>query len=149
MKLLVNACEVLEQELTQASQQYHAIQDKLDEFTTNISASPLLMVKSRLRLIISRILAHESSLYSYNNGKGFVYVMVTRTALAVCWEQKEYSQWHKDWFNARDIIIFSPHEAASMVEKIMSQLDSGDWADVVKWINDCGSYLISDANKYA
>jgi hypothetical protein len=78
-------------------------------------------------------------------------VMVTQTALAVCWEQKEYSQWHKDWFKERGIIIFLPQEAVSMVEKIMSQLDSGNWANVVKWINDCGNYiiLISDATKYA
>lgn len=143
MNLLVNACETLEQELEQALDWCQAMQSELNEFANNVSNGPILIVKARLRLIIRSILAHAASLYSHNNGKGFVYVMVTPDALGVCWEQKEYSQSHKDSFKAHGTIILSPTEAVSMVEEKMSRLDSRNWVDVVKWINDCGSYVIA------
>ena len=113
MKSLTNACEALEQESKQANNQCQAIQRELDEIATILVTLPLVMLKLRLQMIICQIVVWTLSLYSHNNGRGFVYVMMTQAGLGVYWGQEEYSAKDKEWFKARGILVLLPEEAVS------------------------------------
>lgn len=79
-----------------------------------------------------------------------IVVATIKGGVGVYWEQKEYSA--KDKERTRHAVSWSSYQkrqSVSMVEEMMKQLDSGDWADAVNRINHCGSRLVSDAAKYA
>lgn len=147
MNSLGDACQVLHQELSAARAQCEAIRYELNYFAAYASNSPLAIVKIRLTLITLQIMTWTASLYAHHGGKGHVFVMVSANVLGVYWVEEEYSAEVKNRFKDRGWLIVSPEEVELEVDQFINQVESGQWADAVHWLNQYGSSLISEATK--
>ena len=147
MKAVTDACEALDQDLWEASEQCEAVRHEINDFCTYVSSLPLAMVKLRLKAIAYQIMVCAWSLREHHDSEGLVFVMMTQTALGVHWSATKYSNEDKEWFKARGSLIVSPEAVSEVTDQLVEQLESGQWTGAVDWINRYESSLIFDAAK--
>lgn len=147
MKPLDEVYEVLHQVLLETNRQWEAMRHDMNEFISIVSKLPAAMVKVRLTTIACQIMIQTSFLRKQHGEKGYVFVMVSSIVLGVHWAEKEYSTEDKNWFKSRGSLIVSPETICIVVEHFIDQIDSGQWAKAVEWINRYEPSVVYDATK--
>lgn len=135
MKNLNQICEVLHNSLLDINSQCENLKQSIQEFGTTVSFLPVIMIRKRLLLINIQICIRFCSLTAEHGGKGYVFVIKSDILLGVYWVEKEFSPEDKNDFSKRGELILSMKEISDLINKLSEQVDSGQFAEAVDWIN--------------
>jgi hypothetical protein len=89
----------------------------------------------RLYLLSGWILAYAKSLYIQHQGQGYVCVFLREAnGFNVYWVKEKEIVADKAYYAQNGSKVLSVEEASSLIDGIMGQLGSGNWAEVVDWV---------------
>jgi hypothetical protein len=135
VNILVHACRELEDRIHQADQKCHDILKELSRFEDHVYSEPLDWIKLRLQFITLQIMNLTVSLYKEHGEKGFVFVVLTKTALGVYWDKNKKFFRSRSSLNDGDMQIMSIEEGMAILTKLKNKVESGNFSEVIQWIN--------------
>ena len=144
MKPLDEVYEVLHQVLLETNRQWEAMRHDMNEFISIVSKLPAEMVKLRLTAMTFHILTRARSLRKQHNDRGYVFIMMSNIIIGIYWAENEYSAEDKEHFRRRGYLIISPEAMGTVIERFIDQVDSGQLAEAVDWVNRYEPFLRKD-----
>ena len=67
----------------------------------------------------------------------------------VYWEKEKEIVADKDYYEQSGLLVYSVEEASGIINGMMGQLGSGNWAEVVDWVKKYGKSPELDFRKYS
>lgn len=139
MKMFQDLYLSLEQGLEEVSRQCKAVLTEFDEFESNMALQPVEIVGRRLYVIACWIASSVLARREEHHGKGYACVVILEKGeLITWWVENKSIVANTSWWKAQGITILSIEESLDMISELVSELGSGNWSDVVSWINKCG-----------
>ena len=137
--MLQDICHRFERSLEEVSRQCETMLIDLDEFERTLDFKPVEIVGKRLIVIAWWVKSSALALYEAHGGKGCVYVVIMENGkLVPYWFENKFTVADKKWWKAHGSPILSIEEAINTIEGLQHDMASGNWVDVVSWINRHG-----------
>ena len=135
MQHLIDRCHEFRQSLARLGGICQRIQDNVEQFDNIMESYAFQRLFRRLYLLSGWILAYAKSLYIQHQGQGYVCVFLKETnGFSVYWVKEEKIVADKAYYAQNGSKVLSVEEASSLIDGIMGQLGSGNWAEVVDWV---------------
>ena len=147
MKPMNGIQEILSNSLLEINNRCQSLRQDIAAFVNIVSTEPAAMVKRRLSVMSIQITMKASDLHSSHEWEGIVFVMMSDTGLSVHWAEKELSIKGKENLKMRGYLILSPEEIVKKTVYLSERIDSGQYAEVVEWINRYETSLVLDDKK--
>ena len=139
MTVLQDICHRFERNLEEVSRQWKTILIDLDEFERTLDFKPVEIVGKRLFVIAWWVKSSALALYEAHGGNGYVSVVIMENGkLIPYWFENKLTVADKKWWKAHDCTILSIEETINTIKELQHDMASGNWADVVIWINRHG-----------
>ena len=136
MTVLQDICHRFEQSLEEVSRQCETMLIDLDEFERTIVVKPVEIVGKRLLVIAYWITSSVLALYEEHGRKGYMCVVIMENGkLVPYWFENRRIVASKNWWKSQGLMMLSLQEALCIIQGLMDRLTSGNWVDVVSWIN--------------
>lgn len=139
MQQLADSCHEFRQSLARLDGICQGIRDNVEQFDSVTESYAFKKLFRRLYILSGWILACAKSLYIQHQGQGYVSVFLREgRGITILWVENEELVADKAHYEAGGSTVFSVEEATSIINGMMSQLGSGNWAEVVDWVYKYG-----------
>ncbi len=138
MTVLKDTCHRFERSLEEVSRQCETMLTDLHEVERTLDFKPVEIVSKRLIVIAWWVKSSALALHEVHSGKGHVYVVMDNGKLVPYWFKNKLSVEDKKWWKAHGSPILSIEETINTIMRLQHDMASGNWADVVIWINRHG-----------
>ncbi len=139
MTVLQDICHRFERSLEEVSRQCETMLIDLDEFERTLDFKPVEIVGKRLIVIAWWVKSSALALYEAHGGNGYVSVVIMENGkLVPHWFENKFTVADKKWWKAHGYTLLSIEETINTIKRLQHDLASGNWADVVSWINRHG-----------
>ena len=135
MQLLANSCHEFRQFLVKLDGICQRIQDNMEQFDNIMESYAFQRLFRRLYLLSGWILAYAKSLYIQHQGQGYVCAFLREgRGITILWVETEELVSDKASYEAGGSMVYSVEEVSDIINGVMGQLGSGNWAEVVDWV---------------
>ncbi len=138
MTVLQDTCHRFERSLEVVGRQCETMLTDLHEFERTLDFKPVEIVSKRLIVIAWWVRNSALVLHEVHGGKGHVYVVMENGKLVPYWFKNKLTVADKKWWKAHGSPILSIEETINTIMRLQHDMASGNWADVVIWINRHG-----------
>jgi len=150
MQRLADSCHEVRQSLARLDGICRRIQDNLAQFDEAIESYAFKKLFRRLYFLSGWILNRAKSLYIQHQGQGYVCVFISESnGLDVYWVKEKEIVADKAYYEQYGLLVYSVEEASGIINGMMGQLGSGNWAEVVDWVKKYGKSPGLDFGKYS
>jgi len=139
MPTLKNACDELQQTLSQVESDCHIILHSLDEFEVYASTFLVNRLLNKFGILAQLILRETKRLYTEHHGNGYVCVFFTeRNGINILWIEDEKIVADKKRMASYGSIVASPEVAIESMRQMIMSLESNQWPEVVQFLAKYG-----------
>lgn len=82
-----------------------------------------------------RIMTEAQKLSKQHHGQGYVNIMINNMICGIYWMETEFSVDSKENLRRQGYLIISPEAMADVAKQLSEEVDSGQLAKAVTWLN--------------
>ncbi len=139
IKGLWDSCHELGEVLSRVLDGCEIILADLEGFNSYAGSYATSRLVRKLAILSHWITRMEGSLYRDHKDKGYVCVFLSeREGIHPLWIEREEIVADRERFRADGSTVLSVGEMVDIIEDLVRELDSGNWAKVVDWLNRYG-----------
>lgn len=139
MLSLAGTCHELGAVLVQVMERCPDILTNLHRFEVYISSYAAHRLIRKLAILGVWVPSVAESLYKDHRGQGYVCVFLSeREGVHMLWVEREQIVANRERYRADGFTVLSVEEMVDIIEDLVRELDSGNWAKVVDWLHRYG-----------
>jgi hypothetical protein len=139
MQKLQDSCLELEQVLARVKDQCRDMLASLDRFNSYVASYAVGRLVRRLAILSSWVSAVAETLYREHESQGYVCVFLSeREGVHMLWVEREQIVAKRERYRAYGSTVLSVEEIVDIIDQLVRELDSGNWAKVVDWLHRYG-----------
>ena len=136
---LQDSCRELGEVLSRVQDGCETILADLRRFESYMALYGVRRLVRRLAILSSWVSWVAESLYREHEGQGYVCVFLSeRQGVHILWVEREKLVANRERYRADGFTVLSVEEMVDIMEDLVRELDSGNWAKVVDWLNRYG-----------
>lgn len=139
IKGLWDSCHELGEILSRVLDGCEIILADLEGFNSYAGSYATSRLIRRLAILSSWVSWVAESLYREHGGQGYVCVFLSeREGVHALWVEREKLVADRESYRADGSTVLSVEEVVDIIDQLARELDSGNWAKVVDWLNRYG-----------
>ncbi len=137
---LQDSCRESREVLSRVLDRCEIIFADLEGFNSYVASYAVGRLVRRLAILNVWVARVAESLYRDHGGQGYVCVFLSeREGVHVLWVEREQIVANRERYRTYGATVLSVQEMVDIIEGLARELDSGNWARVVDWLNRYGS----------
>lgn len=147
MTSLDDMIEIHRQLLAEAAEACRSLPVEIEKYVNTVSSLPRAMVKLKLIVVQGLIKAYENALRVKHESKGYIFIQAGHNMLNICWYKLDLLGGKTEKPSSGESVFFTVEVVLKKIEKLISQVDSGELIPAIKWLDRYENINIDNENE--